>query len=47
MNVWKWFGLNTRETRVEINKENQSQSTRRTLYFAVAVVICVALIASA
>jgi hypothetical protein len=26
MNIWKWFGLNTRETRVELNKQNQVSS---------------------
>ena len=26
MKIWKWFGLNTRETRVELNKQNQASS---------------------
>lgn len=30
MKIWKWLGLNTKEARIEMNRENQSAGIEKT-----------------
>ena len=39
MKVWKWFGLNTQETRVELDKQNQVSSVVTAAIWCVGLIV--------
>ena len=41
MKIWKWFGWDTKEARIEKNRHNNIHTTIQTAIWAVAIVLAV------